>query len=671
MKAAEIKVGGHYVAKVSNKLTTVRVDTVREVFDHNDKSSNRYDVTNLATGRKTTFRSAMKFHFVALMADTPSPVVEEGEQGSDFTSKTPTQTRPDTSTTAKSPLAAALASQHKVETIAAPHLIVEARAGTGKTTTLIEGLKMMRGLPTSITPSVQQAAVWEQMALSRDAETVCFVAFNKSIASELQSRVPQGCDAMTMHSMGYRAVTKALGRQEPNSYVVQDIIGELLGQDVRDLRKSKPVVLRATEDLVGLCKMNLTASTSQEYNENSAQFMEAATASGGSPEWAEAANVTRNYWTETLSKIARHYDIDLNGAREEVFSLVPRVLDRCKTPKGKISFDDMVWLPVVLGLPVFQYDLLLVDEFQDTNRCQQALAKKAGKRLILVGDPRQAIYGFAGADAESMPRMERELNAGCPRDEYGVVTSPRKCVVLPLTVTRRCGKAIVAEAQRIVPDFTAHESNGEGSVGRAQYPVDKDRRPRTGNDIYTGYVQDGDMVLCRCNAPLVTECFRFLKAGRKAQIQGRDIGAGLISTVKKLTKDDPTTPVRDLMFALSNWVHAEVAKEQAKRDPNETKIQSMQDRYDCLICFCDSAFTAGDVIRKIETVFTDDKKSPGIKLSSIHKSKGLEARRVFILQLDKACVPAPWAKRAWEREQEQNLHYVAITRAIEELVYVS
>jgi hypothetical protein len=70
MKAKEIEVGKCYVAKVSNKLTTVRVDGVRTVSGHRypaysgrastpDKTV--YDVTNLATGRKTTFRSAMKF----------------------------------------------------------------------------------------------------------------------------------------------------------------------------------------------------------------------------------------------------------------------------------------------------------------------------------------------------------------------------------------------------------------------------------------------------------------------------------------------------------------------------------------------------------------------------------------------------------------------------------
>jgi superfamily I DNA/RNA helicase len=61
-------------------------------------------------------------------------------------------------------------------------------------------------------------------------------------------------------------------------------------------------------------------------------------------------------------------------------------------------------------------------------------------------------------------------------------------------------------------------------------------------------------------------------------------------------------------------------------------------------------------------------KPEGTLLSSVHRAKGLEAKRVFILRPD--LMPHPKAKSAWEKGQEANLEYVAITRAIEELVYV-
>lgn len=61
MKKSEIKVGQRYQAKVSGKLTTVRVDRIYEQTTFGGKASTSYDVTNLTTGRETKFRSAAKF----------------------------------------------------------------------------------------------------------------------------------------------------------------------------------------------------------------------------------------------------------------------------------------------------------------------------------------------------------------------------------------------------------------------------------------------------------------------------------------------------------------------------------------------------------------------------------------------------------------------------------
>ena len=70
MKANEIEKGGKYIAKVSGNLTTVRVDEIREVIKRGWNSYAAaptyrdavvYDVTNLTTGRRTTFKSAAKF----------------------------------------------------------------------------------------------------------------------------------------------------------------------------------------------------------------------------------------------------------------------------------------------------------------------------------------------------------------------------------------------------------------------------------------------------------------------------------------------------------------------------------------------------------------------------------------------------------------------------------
>lgn len=189
---------------------------------------------------------------------------------------------------------------------------------------------------------------------------------------------------------------------------------------------------------------------------------------------------------------------------------------------------------------------------------------------------------------------------------------------------------------------------------------------KTELSLWTGLVTNNDMVLCRVNAPLVSFCFKFIRDGRKANIQGRQIGQGLISTIKKMK----ATSILELVRKLDDWLDKEVGKEQHRRYPNEGRIMNLQDRHTCILYFTEEQETIEDIIKSIEKLFTDDDK-PGIKLSSIHKAKGLEARRVFLLQPEGAAIPHPMAKTLWQREQEMNLLYIAITRAIEEFVYVS
>jgi hypothetical protein len=673
MLKSQVKVGGEYRAKVSRKATTVRVDEIIDV-----KGGTRYHCTNLATGRSVIFRSAARFlgeiaakgmvraeapavqniprdgYFgeeadplrpeVAqagqqsvngpIMADphldgpeyNVGPLVEAYLDAAEREEMVQPERTADRLLQKERAAARGLSNKLKARKAGAPHLIVVARAGTGKTTTLTKGLFHMRGLDTGIEPSPQQWAVWEAMAEGRtEANRVGMVAFNKAIAEDFRGKVPPGVDTMTMHSLGYRAVNAAVGYCRVDKDRSKKILCELMGySDPRQVRGEALTVLNAADELVRLCKMNLVDADQGE-------------------------DQAPGSWDAALDQLTSHYDVELNGCKRQVYLLVPQALDRCAdTTDRTLNFDDMVWLPVRLRLPVPQYDLLLVDESQDLNRCQQELACMAGRRLVLCGDDRQAIYGFAGADARSISNMQERLGA-----------TDRGAVVLPLTVTRRCGRAIVEEARKIVGDFEAHESNPDGVVRTGVYEAE--------GKTYRDEAVDGDFVLCRVNAPLVSQCFKFLKQGRKANIQGRDIGQGLVRTIRGLKAGT----VAQLVGKVSDWLEAETRKEQAKRFPNENKLIVLQDRADCILVFTEGAATVEEVVGRIEKIFTDDRQAPGIRLSSIHKAKGLEARRVYLLKPKGAGIPHPMARTEWQQGQEMNLLYVAVTRAIEELVFVS
>lgn len=510
--------------------------------------------------------------------------------------------------------------QMKVEEdSSSPHIMAIARAGTGKTTTLVEGLKVVKGEEPRITPSEQQAEIWKSMGLSRGAKNVCFSAFNKGIALELQRRVPKGCDAMTLHSMGVRVVSRAFNHPELDDYKIYDILADLLGENSRALRQMRPTFCNSVRELSGLCKKNM-----MEGNE------------------------------EELTLLADHYDIDIESF-DETCDLIPRILERCKDPRrdGCIDFDDMIWLPIVMDLPIYRYDLLLVDEAQDMNRCQHAMILRAGKRLVLCGDPCQAIYGFSGADSESMQRIEGELKSR----GRGTATGGPGVLTLPLTVTRRCGHAITAEARKIVPDFEAFPTNPKGAIHEDLYERGE----------YAQKVKDGDMILCRINAPLISQCLRFIKAGRRAYVQGRDVSRTLISTIERMKAES----VEHLVGKISDWLYMERAKELAKRNPSEVRLIALQDRHDCVIAFTEGAHTVEEVIQRVKDIFTDSREQVGIRCASVHKAKGLEADNVFILQPPGCGMPHPMARTPWQKQQEENLRYVAITRAIHNLTYVN
>jgi hypothetical protein len=533
-----------------------------------------------------------------------------------------------------------------------PHIIVKAGAGCGKTTSLIEGLKVLRGEQPSIIPSTQQQRLWDALCLSPADSSVCFVAFGKDIAEELRTRVPKGVTASTLHAAGYRLLRKH-GNYLIHEYATEDMVAKIMGKEPKIVKRDSFLgpILRATVEIVVKCKMHLLV---------------------GSP--------------EELDFILSHHDIEVaDWHKEHIYNLVPRTLEGCKTPTGnRIDFEDQIWLPIVLGLSPYKFDILMGDEVQDWNRAQQMFAKMLGRRLVLIGDPDQAIYGFAGADSEGMERLERELSLQHypPQSELGngIRVEGPGCLVLPLNVTRRCGHAIVKEANKIVPDLVAHESNPKGSVKVASYPVKKlpDGRTIDVKPNYCDLVCPGDMVLCRTNAPLVGEYFRYLAEGRKAYVQGKDIGRGIIKLVKTLTvrpntKGSDMQPllnqkVATLIAALDDWLATETSKENAKERPSEGKLILLRDKRDCVLVFCDAP-TVDEVINDIEAVFLDT--GEGIRMSSIHKAKGLEARRVFLLEPFGCTVPHPMARSAWQKEQEMHLRYVAITRAIEELYYVS
>ena len=155
------------------------------------------------------------------------------------------------------------------------------------------------------------------------------------------------------------------------------------------------------------------------------------------------------------------------------------------------------------------------------------LFRSAAGKLIVVGDPRQAIYAFRGADSASMASIK---------------ALKKDWIELPLNTTFRCPQSVVARQWDHAPQYVAAPSNPQGCVRTLT------NEPWRWSDVPS----DGPIaVLCRNNAPLISMAFKLIRAGIGVNMLGRDIGRGLSSLCKKICKE-PTTELKDFLILLES-----------------------------------------------------------------------------------------------------------------------
>lgn len=110
----------------------------------------------------------------------------------------------------------------------------------------------------------------------------------------------------------------------------------------------------------------------------------------------------------------------------------------------------------------------------------------------------------------------------------------------------------------------------------------------------------------------------------------------------------------------------------AKR--NEAKVEEVKDRCDSLVEICKAVTEQGgthvvNVIDFITEMFSDQVQGVTV-LCSYHRSKGREWPNVYLLDHDKN-MSTKRELRDWEKVQNENLAYVAYTRAQERLIYLN
>lgn len=493
--------------------------------------------------------------------------------------------------------------------------VVSAVAGSGKTTTLLMAAK----------------------ALTCEA---LFLAFNTRIAKELDARLAgTKMTASTIHSIGNRTLAAAYGKLKVDGNKYRDLTDKAAEKCMRaagmsGLLGERSQVKAVASTLCKLCsfvRLTLTDASDEGAMLDMAACYNIDVPDGDLPE-------DRAYRAALLASV-----VELLAIGERLATSAPHVID----------FDDMVYLPTKLRLTPRQVAFVMIDEAQDLNRAQLELSLACvapGGRTLYVGDSRQAIYRFAGADADSFWSIQGRTDA----------------VLLPLSVCYRCPAAVVALAQQIVPEIEAAPNAPAGKVSE----VVEAELPKT--------LKVGDMVVCRLTAPLVSLCMTLIAARIPARVVGREVGEQLAAAVKKVAKlpgyADQTAEAYHETFAacLATYDGQQRAKLSARRDA-DAQLEKHDDLMAAITAVFDSfgeATSAAHLCELVAGLFSGDRERGTVTLSTVHRAKGLENARVFILRPKK--LPLAWPNQTEaEKVQEQNLRYVAITRAIEELVFVS
>jgi DNA helicase-2/ATP-dependent DNA helicase PcrA len=486
-------------------------------------------------------------------------------------------------------------------------LELRARAGCGKTFTLMKVVKAIAEF------KLGDCAI---------------MAYNKKIADEIKVKLDDAgydwriAQAGTVHSFGFQAWRKVCPSVQIDDKKIKNIIRD------ESVRFPEAMILKVAGDAIA----KMVSLAKQRAFGHLVDIADTA-------EWMDIFN---------------HFGIE-NDVTEDVD--VAEIVSACKqiyrismnTCSEVIDFDDMILAPLIFRARFWPKDWILVDESQDTNPARRALAlamlKPKTGRMIFVGDPAQAIYGFTGADSDSMNQLSKATSAK----------------MLPLNVTRRCPKAVVEQAKRLVPDFTAHEDAPEGIVRSIQYA-----------EIEAEKLNKSDAILCRNTAPLVKTAYSLISKGIACKVEGREIGSGLI----KLARRWKIKTLDKLLTKLEDYQARQTAKFMSR--DQEDRVQGLVDQVECLRivigrCQAQNKHSIEDLVTDIESMFgnTPEGQQPSVlTLSTGHKSKGREFKRVYLLDMSKYC-PSPYAKKPWQQEQEANLEYVMITRAMSELIYVN
>lgn len=338
---------------------------------------------------------------------------------------------------------------------------------------------------------------------------------------------------------------------------------------------------------------------------------------------------------EVAEELRENYDVSCEEVSNELLcKSAIKVLKKNEADLKVIDFDDMLYLTLKFiterGWNMHRFDTVFIDEAQDTNGVQLRLLDAMAERIVAVGDDYQAIYGFRGAGADSM---------GAIKELFG-------CIDYPMTISWRCPEKIAEIAREIVPQFRARPDAPEGTVLHAEF-----------DELHMGY-NANNMIICRMNYPLFQVAIDLLDRRIPFSMTGK-----FPEILIKFIKSFKCQTLPSLRMAMNVWIVSK--REELTKKKKLAHLEREEDKINCLRALAKECVSVDDMLWTLERIMTS---KTGVKLSTIHGAKGLEAPTVIILAPE--LMPSSFASTKEQLQQEENLRYVAETRAMDTLVYV-
>lgn len=417
--------------------------------------------------------------------------------------------------------------------------------------------------------------------------------------------------------------------------------------------------------------------------------------------------------------LADDWDLEITSGEQNLFlDYCERLFEQMASLKnllawGKTDFTGQVFLTVYHQLRVPKvYDVVCIDECQDTGIYLRKLAQMftAPKgHLVAVGDDMQTIYTWRTGEEDGLASIADELarrNGKFPDER-------------PLTVCRRCSKAVIRDAQTLVPDiqpmpeapegFSHHVKDSSKLVGmlRDGWRIpDKNSIDGSKDERIPG--RQG-LVLCRMNGPLVAMCLSLWREGVPAVLAKGDLSGQLLGLVDKLSGGNDNCKLEDFLEFLRTWETDSLRKlgigveaddgsttssntrpeEEEAPPPTKEEIKKkrkatvVSDKAECLraVASKDGTRTVADLKRTMAQLFPPRGEEPDaertVVLSTVHGAKGGEARYVYLLSPPARAKardgkePVSLFDSIWSSERDRSCTlYVAITRSQYGLCYV-